>query len=693
MWWIRLGIVFCCMMMLAGTGVAAENGTDETYTLGEVVVTGEKASVADVGLTHILTAEDIQKFNSDTVAEALKFAPGVVMTRGRKNEPEISVHGFAQEKTLFLIDGIPYYETYYGKLNLDQIPADVISKIEITKNAPSVLYGPNAQVAVINIVTRQGTEDPTFKAQVDMGQDDTYTASVSHGNQIGAVNYWLSYNHQESDGWKLSDDFDPEIATRMRRWMPDQDGIHEDGGRRDNSDYEEDKFWARIGVTPTPDSEYFVSFHTLQSEKGHPFATDSYKIFPRSGDNPAFSTFARFEKYDDWGMDISGRQTLGDNLTLRGKLFYHDHEDEYVSYDSPAMDTVIAKSTYEDDIFGGSLFVDFSGAEWHTGHVSLHYKRDAHDDRADSYLPFNKYISYTGSVGTEHEFQAGEILRVYAGISYDWFDVDDAEDYEFDRDDNFTGQADRDTPGTEDELNPMIGFDCLLGDQTTIYGSLARKTRFPTLNQLYSSSGGNPDLSSEQTVNYTLGVRQQVGSWMIADVSGFYHDISDWISRDYYEADYTGDDIYTNTEDIAMMGVEVSLGLRPLEMLEMNFNYTYNRAKNHSSGRATDEVSGVPEHKLGAGCGITIPKVLARLDLQGIYVDEVYEDLPTTSDPAADSTKSDDYFIVNGRISKTFQETVTCYVEVDNIFDEDYEQEIGFPGRGLNWRVGVSAEF
>lgn len=693
MWWTRLGVVFCCIMLLAGTGLAAEFGAnDDTYTLGEVVVTGEKTSVADIAITQTLTAEDILKFNSDTVADALKFAPGVVVTRGRKNEPEISVHGFGQEKTLFLIDGIPYYETYYGKLNLDQIPADIISKIDITKNAPSVLYGPNAQVAVINIVTRQGTEDPTFKAKADIGQDDTYTASLSHGNQVGAINYWLSYNHQESDGWKLSDDFDPEVATRMRNWMPDRDGIHEDGGRRENSDYEEDRFWARVGVTPTPDSEYFVSFHTLQSEKGHPFATDVYRIFPRSGDDPAFSTFARFEQYNDWGLDLSGRQALGDNFTLRGKLFYHDHEDEYVSYDGPDLDTVISKSTYEDNIFGVSLFADFAGAEWHTGHVSLHYKKDSHDDRADSYLPFNEYVSYTGSLGTEHEFQAGEALRIYAGVSYDWFDVEDAEDYTFDGSDNFTGQADMDTPSTDDEVNPMIGFDYLLGE-TTLYGSVARKTRFPSLFQLYSSSGGNPDLSSEQTVNYTLGVRQQVNDWMTADISGFYHDISDWISRDYYTASYTGDEIYTNTEEIAMTGVEVGLALSPMEFLEFNINYTYNRAKNQSSGRATDEVPGVPDQKLGVGCGITIPKVLVKLDLQGIYVDEMYEDLPTTGDPTADATKTDDYFILNGRLAKTFGDTVTCYAEVDNLFDKDYEQEIGFPGRGLNWRVGVSADF
>ncbi len=687
------GIMLVSCLVMAASASAAESTVDQkAYTLGEIIVSSEKTNVADIAINHTITADDIKTYNSKTVAEALKFAPGITMTRGRKNEAEVSVHGFSQEKTLFLIDGIPYYETYYGKLNLDQIPVDIISRIEITKNAPSVLYGANAQVAVINIITQQGTEKPTFHVQGEMGEDDTYNVSLSHGNQVGKLNYWLSYNRQESDGWKLSHDFDPETAVRAKKFMPDLDGIHEDGGRRENSDYEEDKFWARVGLAPTEQFEYFLSFHTLQSEKGHPLATNEYRIFTRKGDSPGFSTFARFENYNDWGLDLSGRHTISDNLTLRGKLFYHDHEDEYVSYDGPDIARVIAKSTYKDNIFGASLFSDFSAADFHQGHISLHYKKDDHEATDDNYLPYNDYASYTGSVGTEHEFRPNDGLTIYAGISYDWFTVDEAEDYVFDDDDMLVGQVSLDTPDTEDEINPMIGFDYLI-QEATVYGSVARKTRFPSLFQLYSSQGGNPDLDAEVTVNYTLGVRKEIGSRATVDIAAFYHDISDWISRDYYEDDYTGAALYTNTEDIAMTGAEITLSVQPTDSCRFNLNYTYNDADNRSGQRATGRVANVPEHKLGVGCGITVPRLLAEIDLQGIYVDEMYDTLPTTGDPDAETTTTGEYFILNTRVSKTFMDILTCYAEVDNVFDKDYEQEIGFPGRGRIYRVGASARF
>ncbi len=681
-----------CLGIFAGNLFAAEMQPQDTFTLGEIVVTGEKADISDIGISDTITAEQIEATNSKTVADVLQFAPGITMTRGMKNEPEISVHGFSQEKSLFLIDGIPYYETYYGKLNLDQIPVGIISRIEITKNAPSVLYGANAQVAVINVITKQGTEKPSFSLKGEMGENNTYKAELSHGNQIGAVNYWLSYSHEESDGWRLSDDFEPETAYRLKRFMPDVDGIHEDGGFRENSDFEKDRFWARAGIIPSPDSEYFVSFHIMDSEFGHPPATDVYKIFETSGDDAGFSTFSRFEEYTDWGVDLSGKQFVSDRLSFRGKLFYHNHEDEYVSYDGPDYETVISKSSYKDHFFGGSLFADFSLADSHKGAVSLHYRRDSHEDRSGEDLPYNEYISYTGSIGTEQKFFTDFGLTLYAGIAYDWFKVDDAEDYEFDDDDYLIGQVDGKIPGTMEEVNPMIGFTWDW-DQTAFYGSVARKTRFPALFELYSSSGGNIDLSAEKTINYTLGVTRMFGNRVTVDFSGFYHDIADWISRDYYEDDYTGIEMYDNVEKVAMLGFETTMDIVFCRYFKMNLNYTYIDAEDKSDKKVTDDVVGVAENKFGVGFNALIPKILVMVDMQGIYADGVYDSLPTTGSPDDEAVETDDYFIVNTRISKTFKKMYSVYAEVNNLFDENYEEEIGFPSRGRNFRVGVSLDF
>jgi len=689
---VFLSIFFLCAFLCCppGSAFAKEAKDEPAYKLGEIVVSGEMTDIDDTAISDTITAEEIKATNSRTVAEALKFAPGVVITRGRKNEPEISVHGFSQEKTLFLIDGIPYYETYYGKLNLDQIPTEMISKIEVTKNAPSVLYGPNAQIAVVNIVTKQGSAAPSFNFRADVGEYDTFSTSVSHGNQIGNINYWLSFMHRESDGWRMSHDFNPEIARRVKKKMPDRDGIHEDGGFRENSDYNKNRFWARVGLTPSANSEYFITFHSIQSDYGNPPATNEYRLKPKG---EIFSTLSRFDKYDDWGIDFSGRHDFSEDFTLRGKLFYHDHVDEYESYDSAAYDKILAVSKWEDDIIGGNLITDFSLADWHKGHVSAHYRSDHHRARGADDLPFNESDSHVGSVGTEQEWISGFGLSVFAGVSCDWFRVSEAEDYKTDKRKNIVGQKDMDTEDAAEEVNPMIGFNWT-AEKTEFYGSVAKKTRFPTLYQLYSSHGGNPDLDAEESINYTLGFRHNFCTWLSFELAGFYHDIDDYISKDYYEDDYTGIMLYENMAEIAMRGVETSLRLRPCDYFRLNLDYTYNNAKNESDNRVTSRVIGVPEHKYGVGCDITIPGILARLNLRGIFVDKMYGELPTPEQPNAEAVETDDYFILNTRLStQKYYNMISVYAEVDNIFDYNYEQELGFPGRGRNFRVGVEAKF
>lgn len=141
-----------------------------------------------------------------------------------------------------------------------------------------------------------------------------------------------------------------------------------------------------------------------------------------------------------------------------------------------------------------------------------------------------------------------------------------------------------------------------------------------------------------------------------------------------------------------MLGFETSINVEFCDYFSMNANYTYNRAKNKSDNRVTDDVAGVPENKYGLGCALIIPKVLVKVDLQAIFVDNIYKDLPTVTYPDTTVTESDDYFIVNTRISKKFRDKMSLYVALDNLFDEDYEQEVGYPGEGRNFMVGFTLD-
>jgi outer membrane receptor protein involved in Fe transport len=104
-------------------------------------------------------------------------------------------------------------------------------------------------------------------------------------------------------------------------------------------------------------------------------------------------------------------------------------------------------------------------------------------------------------------------------------------------------------------------------------------------------------------------------------------------------------------------------------------------------------VAGVAENQFVLGASALIPWVEAQLDFRGIYVDEIYDSLPSPNRPDEEVDTTSDYFTLNARLSKDIGENFSAYIECENLFDKDYESEIGFPGPGRNFVVGVKASF
>ncbi|MBW2557517.1 MAG: TonB-dependent receptor [Deltaproteobacteria bacterium] len=654
----------------------------EVYDLGEIVVSGKASAVRDIAVTNTITAEEIQATNSTTVSEALNHVPGLYVVTGRKSEPEIYMHGFKQHKVLVLIDGVPYYETKYGKLDLNQIPTDIVAKIEVIKGAASVLYGANAEAGVINVVTKAPTEKPAIGANVEFGENHYNKESVYNGMKIGKFSYWLNYSHQETDGWDMANGFDPVVG-----WYGNKKGkayaILEDGGVRNNSDSRTDAFWAKFGLEPTADSKYYVNLHVIQSEKGMPLSIRENKHNTASPTKPAFSQLARSENYDDWGIDLSGRQKITGKLTLREKLFYHNHTDDYVSYTDPTYSTPMSESTYKDYMAGGSLLADYKATEWDTLSCALHYTVDSHEQRDDAYLPFEESKSNTGSIAIENEFAMIKNLSIVVGVSYDWFDVTDAqENGDYDQ-----VVEDSTTPGTKKAVNPMIGMVYTFADSTKLFGSVAQKTRFPTLSELYGKSG-NQELNEEQSINYTLGISRTFFEFISAELSLFHHDVSDWISRD---GPY-GDNDYMNWGKITMSGVEFNTFISPIDDLTLNAGYTYTDARDRSDGRLTDNVTDVPEHALKFAIQYTVPRFKTRVDMTGVYRAEIYSDLPTSKYPTL-TNEADNYWLFGARITQPVSKYFELYVAGNNLCDYAYEEQYGFPGEGRSVICGLTAKF
>lgn len=687
---LSIVLIFAVTLVWLGMAWAADQKDQtkdyESYDLGEVVVTADRPAVKEVAPLSVITAEDIAATNSRTVAEVLQYAPAIRVTSGQKNEPRVSLHGLTQSQILVLIDGVPFYETYYGALDLNQIPVDNIAKIEITEGAASVLYGPNGLGGVINIVTKKATDKPFTSFRAELSENSTYGLSATHGQKAGKFSYWLNYSRQHSNGWDLSDDFTPRQGSIRRMPGGTTTTVIQEKGERLNSDYESDNVWAKFGYEPNKNSEYYINLHYLNRERGNPPSLDRVQVFTTP---PAFSQFWRYPKYESWGIDLNAKQRIMDNLAVRATLYYHNHIDDLASYSDLDYATRIALSRYKDNMLGGSLIFDYQPIKADTIRFAVNYRRDVHEDRDDEYLPFAKKSSYTGSIGVENEYRPIDNLAVVAGISYDWFDVREAQ-RPIIIGGVFQGFDSFDTPNT-DSFNPMAGVTYTFAGNTKLYGSIARKTRFPTLYQLYTSRGGNPNLSAEKATNYIIGVKRPFSNIASAELVLFYYDIADMIVR----SGPNNTDPLLNISNVTIQGVTVKAEVYPLSSLTVGGDFTWNDAEDRSDRRVTDRVVNVPVYKADAWVRYELPyrNLRTRFELTGLYVGRTYSQLPTLSSPTDPELKTSDYFIFDAKISQPFLKHFEVYAAAKNLTDKNYEPEVGYPAPGRSYWVGLSAKF
>ncbi len=680
---LLFALVFLLCFSFAGAEEKKGESGYEAYSLGEIYVTGEKTPVTQqTTISNTITAEDIKATNSRTVSEALSFAPGISVTTGTKNEPNISIHGFFdQSRILVLIDGVPYYETKYGKLDLSQFTTDNVAKIEVTKGAASVLYGANAEGGVINIITKQASGKPFFSVNLEGGDVDYFKASVSHGMKKGIFNYWLNYDHQQAHGWNMSNGYTPVLATitpsGFKPARPAYKAVTESGGTRKQSDYATDSFWAKFGIEPTAGSEYFLNFHYVDKEKGNPPSTRAVRVMP------TFSNFFRYSQYKDWGIDLSGNQKINDKLTFTSKVFYHNHVDSLDSYSNENFNSIIARSNYRDYMVGGSLITQYQLNQWNTMRLAFNYRGDSHRQRDLETSPFLDFFALTGSVGLEDEINISKNFSLVVGASYDWFGVTEA---------NKAGTTASsvvriDGGPSKDSFNPMGGVTYTLSDSTKLFASIAQKSRFPTLDQLFSSSSGNNTLKPEIALNSTIGVSRAISKYMWGELSFFSHDITDFMSRPDRNS------AYVNIGQVMIYGIELNTEFYPVQDLILKVAYNYNHAADKSKNRVTDMVLYVPEYKFDLGASYTVPYAKTRLDLNGIVLGKTYTQLPSPSALTTAAVANSGYFTMNARVSQKFLKNFEAYIALNNILDKNYEPEIGYPAQGRNIFGGITAKF
>jgi outer membrane receptor for ferrienterochelin and colicins len=134
---------------------------DSAVNLNEVVVTATRTPklLKNVPyVTKVITAQDIQKVDVNTIEDLLKtLLPGVEFTYSMNQQTSLNMQGFGGNAVLFLVDGERLAGETLDNVDYDRLTLNNVERIEIVKGAASSLYGSNAVGGVVNIITKKQT--------------------------------------------------------------------------------------------------------------------------------------------------------------------------------------------------------------------------------------------------------------------------------------------------------------------------------------------------------------------------------------------------------------------------------------------------------------------------------------------------------------------------------------------------------
>ncbi len=198
-------------------------------TVSTVSKYAQKLREAPASVT-VITADEIRLYGYRTLAEILQSVPGFYINYDR-DYTYIGMRGFRRPgdydtRILLLIDGHRVNENVGDQLpSGTQFPLDVdlIDRVEVMRGPWSALYGSNALLAVINVITKRGRDIDGVELSGEGGSADTYKGRVTYGKVLGQdVEVLVSGTAYDSGGQKLYfKEFDAPATNRG--WVDNDD--------------------------------------------------------------------------------------------------------------------------------------------------------------------------------------------------------------------------------------------------------------------------------------------------------------------------------------------------------------------------------------------------------------------------------------------------------------------------------------
>jgi len=650
----------------------------EAMELEKTVVTAtrtEKAVKDAPASVTIITREEIEAASARYVDDLLRDIVGIDVKRPRgisSSCTHIRMRGFSHPRgTLILRDGMPINRIACGGGKHNEIPVELIERIEVVRGINASLYGTSAMGGVINIITRKPGKELKGTVEGSYGTFDTWNSGVTlSGTAKEKFGYQFYYNHLETDGYNpWSDSF---IATKpawvqkkFREAIVDQER-------------EADNIFARFTceIDPSSTLAFAYSYWDDDISNGRKY---NYNEFERNRTN------LTYEK--------KGKLNISANLYYLDEDFEFTYDRKPVKKTKKAFDTIEMISEIPIEDFGGMVSISMPIKKRHLLTFGTDQRLGDLENRCDWVTSSRKTRTegkqYRGAFFVQDEIDAGRLLATL-NARLDWYRTYDGSFYDS------TGKSEKYSDESGEEFNPKLGLVYHLTDSTTLRGSVGRASNVPYLYSLYGTwecppgkfNEGNPDLDLEYTIGYEAGIEQRFGKQAMLRMTGFYNDINDWMAR-IYNKTQKGVKYYKwqNIDEVETSGIELEAEYMPFTSLRLyaNYGYLHTEIKKYKDGpqlegnRLVDQ----PRHRFNSGFTYTNPD-LFTINLRQRYVSDRYDDMESAQ-------KLDDYVTFDVKISRAITKFIEASLEVEDIFNKTWQESYQWetPGRMIFGRLKI----
>jgi iron complex outermembrane receptor protein len=577
-----------------------------------------------------------------------------------------------------MVDGHRLNDPFFGGATTvtDDFPLDNVKQIEIIRGPGSALYGANAFMAVINIITQKAEEIDGVRLNLGMGSFETLQYNIIFGKETeSGLKFSGNLNYFKTDSQKRLVEED---ALTLKGKLSEAPGFTNNWRERSdlqlNVDYGNLGFMGRfinkehgslVGARDQLSDDSLMKFNAFYSEIHFKhditrrieinnkiyydlFDIDFlFELAPEGTVSPGGVTFSNGAMFNSTATE----QTIGDDLHLNFELFQDNLLITGVVYEYISQSGVTTKANYNPNLpMAPKEPVEFQD-----------FTEDAN---------FNRNINRTVvALYAQDYWEIIDGISLTAGMRYDSYD-DVGENV---------------SPRGGLVFSPIPELDLKL-----LYGEAFRVPNFEELyNQNNKGVLGNEDLDPEKIRTSEAGLEYRFDQKLRLSANYFHTEIDDLI---VLGPDPQGEAIlrFQNLDDVRICGVEAEIKTNFSPENYAYINYSYQRAVKVENKQ---RLPNTPMHRGNLGLNLALGK----------YVNIQPHLFLSAERPRAQGDLRDpvgEYALVDlAAVIKNFYKTLRVRVSIHNLLDREFDNPApmtlpgDYPQQGRDFFIEAGYKF